>query len=656
MTQHRRAILLPIFRLTLWFIVLQGWVAFIKAQELIAVSSPILQQFSHGSFTQTAVWLPIVSFLIAHGVLMASYISILFWITDHVAQKIHLPHEHDTTLAISLWCLFTVTLLLGNGYYYPHSIFAYINQLLAYFTGTHLIAQGLFYSTLLLSLLVTLLAFIHWVTHASKKSLIFATVLCFLLSTLFFFHHIFHRKFIYGTFKNPHIIILGVDSLPPEYFNSPQGNVAMPHLQQWLQHSVQFTHAYTPIARTNPSWVSLLTGDLPQTHHMVFNLAPPTKEALQHNLQRTLQHHGYFTLYGTDERRFSNVDERFGFNIVVGPHPGFNDFLLGMINDFPLSNLLLNTPIGSFLFPYSYGNRAAQHSYYPPSFNHLLTRGLTMAPKDKPLFAGIHLCVSHWPYTWHNSPGEKALPAIERSSFPYYFNALHIADKQFHATLKSLKKTGILKNAIVVVVSDHGETFGLPHEHLPTLFTYTGSDNKQHFHFRFPEEATGHGTDVLAPQQYHTLLGWQRYKNNNPVLEPNKKSQTWVSLIDITPTLLHWLNIIPTYAMDGESLLPLINNEKNTLVHKPLHFESGIYFPPQYSQEQHLADVLHEKIRYYHITSKGLLELNASGLSFLVDNKQYAILQWPYLQVDYPESNGRQKITVNLKKKTWWLH
>jgi hypothetical protein len=46
--------------------------------------------------------------------------------------------------------------------------------------------------------------------------------------------------------------------------------------------------------------------------------------------------------------------------------------LLGLINDFPLSNLLITTPLGRFIFPCNYANHLMAFSYDPENFLHLL--------------------------------------------------------------------------------------------------------------------------------------------------------------------------------------------------------------------------------------------------------------------------------------------
>ncbi|MFX6899688.1 hypothetical protein ABTH92_21180, partial [Acinetobacter baumannii] len=77
---------------------------------------------------------------------------------------------------------------------------------------------------------------------------------------------------------------------------------------------------------------------------------------------------------------------------------------MGTINDFPLANFVSNTPLGYWLFPYSFANRAAYHSYMPITFNRFVAHELRK-PRQKPLFLAIHFTLSHWPFAWAQSPG-----------------------------------------------------------------------------------------------------------------------------------------------------------------------------------------------------------------------------------------------------------
>ncbi|MGE3712408.1 MAG: hypothetical protein AB7G35_22405, partial [Hyphomicrobiaceae bacterium] len=54
----------------------------------------------------------------------------------------------------------------------------------------------------------------------------------------------------------PNIILIGIDSLRHDYPLSTEGREVTPHIAEFMDHSVVFDNAITPLARTFPSWVS----------------------------------------------------------------------------------------------------------------------------------------------------------------------------------------------------------------------------------------------------------------------------------------------------------------------------------------------------------------------------------------------------------------
>ena len=167
-----------------------------------------------------------------------------------------------------------------------------------------------------------------------------------------------------------------------------------------------------------------------------------------------------------------------------------SDFLLGEFGDLPLVNLVSVTRIGKWLFPSKHANRAAALTYRPGDFVGRLDRELTMTG---PSFLAIHLTLSHWPYSWAGMTE----PSTPQEYRPAYRLAVETVDRQFASVLDLLEKKGVLENAIVVVLSDHGEALGFPSD---TMLRKTGTA---------PEiwnSIWGHGTSVMSPHQYQVLL------------------------------------------------------------------------------------------------------------------------------------------------------
>ncbi len=72
----------------------------------------------------------------------------------------------------------------------------------------------------------------------------------------------------------PNVIILGIDSLRLEQVARFGGTGATPNLDEFLANADVFTDTTTPLARTFPAWVSILTGRALRNTGALFNLMP----------------------------------------------------------------------------------------------------------------------------------------------------------------------------------------------------------------------------------------------------------------------------------------------------------------------------------------------------------------------------------------------
>ena len=167
----------------------------------------------------------------------------------------------------------------------------------------------------------------------------------------------------------PHVIVIGLDSLRPDALRRRRtAATPSPAINEFLADSVVFSDTLTPLARTFPSWGSIVSGKHPHTTGAVMNLL--TRELIDEGdtLPKLLANAGYHTVYATDEVRFSNLDQTYGFEEMIAPPMGAADFLVGFFSDSPLANLLVNTAAGELLFPYAYANRAVAVTYDPDMF------------------------------------------------------------------------------------------------------------------------------------------------------------------------------------------------------------------------------------------------------------------------------------------------
>ena len=339
----------------------------------------------------------------------------------------------------------------------------------------------------------------------------------------------------------PHVVIVGIDSLRNDLEIPRRGAASTPNIHEFLAGARRFNDATTPLARTYPSWMSILTGRHPVTTNARVNLMPRHLVHEGETLAGALHKHGYRAVYATDEVRFANFDRSFGFDELITPPVGAMDFVLGYVGDMPLVNLVASTPAGGSLFPSNHANRAAFVTYRPRQFLGKLERGLRI---EGPTFLAVHLTLAHWPYAWAGRP----LPNRPEQYRDAYGAAIAEVDRQFESLMQLLAEAHVLENAVVVLLSDHGEALGADNDSmLRKIGTGTEVWNS----------LWGHGTSVMSPNQYRVLLAMRAFGRAR--LPGPEQDYDWpVSLEDLRPTLEEYVTGKAPANVDGISLMPYL--------------------------------------------------------------------------------------------------
>ena len=197
--------------------------------------------------------------------------------------------------------------------------------------------------------------------------------------------------------------------------------------------------------------------------------------------------------------RFSNIDESYGFDQAITPPIGSSDFIVGTMSDTPLLNLVGSTRIGKWFFPHSYGNRGTALVYEPETFVERIRDDVEFT---SPMLFSAHMTLPHWPYNWRAPDLKQKNTDGTRPMF--YQQAVRRADQQFGEILAILEKRGLLRNAIVVAFSDHGESFSPGLEPMVPL-------NDPLLAKMQVTPFWGHGTSVLSPHQFRIFLAMRAY-------------------------------------------------------------------------------------------------------------------------------------------------
>jgi arylsulfatase A-like enzyme len=544
----------------------------------------------------------------------------LAWLT--VAAEPQFAADRRLTLVL-VWFLVLVALaMMANATWYPASRFSPEGSWLqSSWRGVKPVHAGLTALTLLVIGLASRV-FLRRRSHRHRVAmLVSACVVLFLVGVLLSQGLSFAARPA-PAFATPHVVIVGLDSLRDDLAGGRTEERLTPNIDAFLNGAHRFRDTISPLARTYPALISLLTGRHPVTTNARFNLMPRSLVIENDTLGDALQAHGYHSVYATDEVRFANFDETFGFDQLITPPVGMSDFILGKTGDLPLINLLSPTRAAAWLFPAIHANRAAHVTYRPESFVRRLDRKLVV---NRPGFFYIHLTLSHWPYSWAGH----STPTTPQQYRPAYRHSIREVDRQFGDVWRLLERKGVLENAIVVVLSDHGEALGGPTD---SMLRETGTG------MEIWDSLWGHGTSVMSPHQYSVLLAMRGF--GRAQLPGAPTAVTWpVSLEDVRPTLQEFATGSAPSGVDGISLLPYLRDPRSaaTLAARVRYTETDFNTPMVLAGKYSPSGLIQEAAAYYEIVPEtGWVQLRRKRLPKLMSRKQRAAISQDSLLAAIP--------------------
>lgn len=323
------------------------------------------------------------------------------------------------------------------------------------------------------------------------------------------------------------------------------GPTLMPKLREFAAKATCFSRAYSTANFTTPSTISLETGALPWHHwgvQIVAKAAEPLQgPSLSHGLRdagyRTLsfsanilaspRHHG--TDLGYDEQRISETTS-------LGSQPRV------LLTRFPDSTLpFWLSSLVPFLDTVDVYLHGSEHPY-PPELTY--TPALAAIRQSPSTFAWIHTLPPHDPFLPPASTRGRLLPTNELTRWSQqmgmtafseqqegvvrqhrlrYRESIMGADEALGRLLDQLRTEGRLDSALVIISSDHGESFA--HGYL------------------------GHAGDILSDDVLRVPLVIKLPGQREP-----RTVDTPVSLVDVAATIADLGGAPPLKQQDGRSL------------------------------------------------------------------------------------------------------
>jgi hypothetical protein len=476
-------------------------------------------------------------FLFAQVALHLALGLVAFLLARATAEFSREAREKFVLVAVGWFCLLGVAALAFNALWFPRTFFgAHYYDAMVHLVGPFHVGQLIYGAVCIAATATALTGGLLWLRRQSparrRKWLVGSTLLAVVATVWLTSPWQVLNRSTNPDPARPNVILLGIDSLRLDElgrFGGTHGNTS--HIDSFLKDADIFKDASTPMARTFGSWVAILTGRAPRTTGARNNLTARDQVQSEPTIGDVLRRAGYRTVYSTDEVRFANIDESYGFDQVITPPIGASDFIIGTYNELPLASVVINTTLGQLLFPFSFGNRGAAVMFEPKTYVARLKRELKF---DRPTFLVVHLTAAHWPYYTAETPFGVGKPQSPEDR-PMYRIGLRTADAMFDQVVSVLRGKGAFDNAIVVVLSDHGEALTLPNDAIVKNGAFVKG-------LGAPLKVLdiGHGQSVLSQTQYKILLGFKSF-GGDWFRHAGRDLPVPATAEDISPTLLDLL-------------------------------------------------------------------------------------------------------------------
>lgn len=395
--------------------------------------------------------------------------------------------------------------------------------------------------------------------------------------------------------RRPNILIIGSDSLrgdrlgfmghQPRRNDGPAAAGVSPHIDALAAKSFQFHHCYTSIASTLESGVQLMSSQYPQSHGI--RQMYPDRETVDATRKRIMPLGEKLKPLGYDTAAIGDWCAGYYEVIPLGMEhisvSSFDNFKIYMSQAVVMSHFVIplyfDNSLGYRIFPQL---KSFAQFVTPRIVTDRVDRRLReLAAKPQPFFWHVFFSCNHLPYRTpepynsmfadpsYRGPNRsgvdfdidrfiggtdleskwKALPEHEVTQIrDLYDGCTRYFDDCVGKILESLQRTGLDRNTIVIITSDHGDDLYEPGVTLGHGLTFNGGLHANH-----------------VPLVVHV-----------PGKPPRTIPET-VRLIDIAPTLAELAGVEADPSWQGKSFAPWLDGSEPA-AHRPFYGETGFPF------------------------------------------------------------------------------
>jgi hypothetical protein len=440
--------------------------------------------------------------------------------------------------------------------------------------------------------------------------------------------------------RPPLVVMIGVDAFRPDRLERPG---LAPNLASFFSEATRFDNAYTPIAQTEPAWRSLLTAQWPTRTGVRYPLTAESRWSSLPTFVSRLKDAGYLTSFATDCSRFHFEPESAGFSERRQPPRGALNFLLEKMR-YRALGAFADHPLGASVLPELIENRAIAGVHDPLGYAERLAEHWTSLSRGKPALLTFHATAAHFPgdpvYPFHRrfvsatepphrrtrmhfapvSPGASGGWTVEGAQ-GLYDELLAQADAQVGTLLEALRREGRYDDALVIVFSDHGESFHSDHPELAGATPVHGAR--------------------LSAEENQVLLGIKWPRGQKPA-NAGSRVGALTRLIDVGPTVLEVQGLPPLEGVEGRSLVPLVRGDETSP--RFLYAETGFtHVNPQVFEPLHRAGAprsLKAYLEAYDVRADGVIEVNARAHAEILADKDQGVFDGQGWWIRSPRADG----------------
>jgi arylsulfatase A-like enzyme len=315
----------------------------------------------------------------------------------------------------------------------------------------------------------------------------------------------------------PNVVFVTIDTLRADHVGIYGGVARTPNLDRMAREGVRFARSISQVPHTTPSHVSMFTSLYPFAHGARNGV--PIRSGFE-NLPDQFRRLGYHT--AAFIAGYTTVSQ------VTGLGDAFDLYVDSLSPWIPF----LGEDEVEPLFLYRLIARTTGNVIYGDVVNRRVFRWLDSKP-PRPFFLWVHYFDPHGPYeprTPYTDLYARPDDDKVRRDIAYYNAQITFADEQLGKLIDRLRGDGVLDDAIVLLTSDHGQSFREPH----------------------PRTEYGHGESLYDSALWVPLVLWSPGR-----LPAGRVVEEQVESIDLAPTLLELVAAPAPASFDGRSLAPL---------------------------------------------------------------------------------------------------